>query len=91
MFDWDDANLDHIAEHDVEPEEAGEAVVDPKRVSRAAPQSMARDVSRFLAPLTMVAGSSLSAPAEEVLFVLSRRATRPMLRSGCTVPEESEL
>lgn len=36
LFDWDDANLEHIAEHDVEPEEAEEAVLDPKRVSRTA-------------------------------------------------------
>jgi uncharacterized DUF497 family protein len=36
LFDWDDANLDHVAEHDVEPEEAEEAVLDPKRISRTA-------------------------------------------------------
>lgn len=26
-FDWDDANIDHIAEHDVAPEEAEEVVL----------------------------------------------------------------
>ena len=32
MFDWDDANADHIARHGVAPEEAEEAVTDPRRV-----------------------------------------------------------
>jgi len=27
VFDWDDANVDHIAEHGVEPEEAEEALL----------------------------------------------------------------
>ena len=27
LFDWDDANIDHIAEHDVEPEEAEEVIL----------------------------------------------------------------
>lgn len=36
LFDWDDANLDHIAEHGIEPEEAEMAVLDPARVSRTA-------------------------------------------------------
>jgi uncharacterized DUF497 family protein len=30
-FDWDDANVDHIAEHDIDPEEAEEAFGDPRR------------------------------------------------------------
>ncbi len=36
LIDCDDANLDHITEHDVEPEEAEEAVLDPKRAARTA-------------------------------------------------------
>jgi hypothetical protein len=32
MFDWDDANIRHIAAHGVEPEEAEEALTDPRRV-----------------------------------------------------------
>ena len=31
MFDWDEANIDHIALHDVEPEEAEAALTDPHR------------------------------------------------------------
>lgn len=30
-FQWDDANVDHIAEHQVNPEEAEEALTDPDR------------------------------------------------------------
>ena len=32
MFDWDEANIDHIALHDVEPEEAEAALTDPRRI-----------------------------------------------------------
>jgi hypothetical protein len=28
LFDWDRVNLDHIAEHNVAPEEAEEAILD---------------------------------------------------------------
>ena len=35
-FEWDDANVDHIAAHDVEPEEAEEALDDPMRVALSA-------------------------------------------------------
>jgi uncharacterized protein len=31
-LDWDDANIDHIAQHHIEPWEAEEALVDPKRI-----------------------------------------------------------
>ena len=29
MFDWDDANIDHIARHGLEPEDVEEALLDP--------------------------------------------------------------
>jgi uncharacterized DUF497 family protein len=32
VFDWDEGNLDHIAEHSISPEEAEEALLDPRRV-----------------------------------------------------------
>ncbi|MBI4492711.1 MAG: BrnT family toxin [Chloroflexi bacterium] len=32
MFDWDEGNLRHVAEHGVSPEEAQEALLDPRRV-----------------------------------------------------------
>lgn len=35
-FDWDEANLGHIARHGVEPWEAEEAIVDPDRVGASA-------------------------------------------------------
>jgi uncharacterized DUF497 family protein len=36
MFDWDDANADHIARHDVRPKEAEEVLTDPRRVGMPA-------------------------------------------------------
>lgn len=38
-FHWDDANTEHIARHDVEPEEAEEAATDPDRVAAPAYRS----------------------------------------------------
>ncbi len=32
-FDWDEANLGHVARHGVSPREAEEAVFDPERVA----------------------------------------------------------
>ena len=32
MFDWDRGNAGHIARHGVEPEEAEEALLDPRRI-----------------------------------------------------------
>lgn len=32
MFDWDEGNLDHIAEHGIDAEETEEALLDPRRV-----------------------------------------------------------
>ncbi len=34
-FEWDDANIEHIARHGVEPWEAEEAVTDPHRARKA--------------------------------------------------------
>jgi uncharacterized DUF497 family protein len=32
MFDWDDGNVDHLARHGVTPDEAEEALLDPRRI-----------------------------------------------------------
>src|SRR5256885_1737500 len=32
LFDWDDANVDHIARHGIRLEEAEEALTDPRRI-----------------------------------------------------------
>jgi uncharacterized DUF497 family protein len=32
VFDWDDGNIDHIANHGISPEEAEEAALDRRRV-----------------------------------------------------------
>ena len=36
MFEWDDANVDHIARHRITPEEAEEALLDRRRVGSSA-------------------------------------------------------
>lgn len=36
MFDWDEANLDHIGRHGAEPGEVEEALSDPRRRSEGA-------------------------------------------------------
>jgi uncharacterized DUF497 family protein len=33
MFDWDESNLDHLAEHGITGEEAEQALLDPWRLS----------------------------------------------------------
>jgi uncharacterized DUF497 family protein len=33
MFDWDDGNVDHIARHNVAPEEAEDALLDRHRLT----------------------------------------------------------
>jgi len=35
-FDWDEHNVDHIARHGVEPEEAEDALTDPSRIGAPA-------------------------------------------------------
>jgi uncharacterized DUF497 family protein len=35
-FDWDEANIDHIADHDVAPFEVEEAFTDPDRIAAEA-------------------------------------------------------
>ncbi len=36
MFDWDDHNTDHSAEHGLEPEDVEEVFLDRRRVTRSA-------------------------------------------------------
>lgn len=36
LFHWDEANVEHIARHGVEPYEVEEALLDPERVARDA-------------------------------------------------------
>ena len=36
MFEWDDANVEHIAEHDIYPEEAEDVMTDARRVNMGA-------------------------------------------------------
>jgi uncharacterized DUF497 family protein len=36
MFEWDDGNIDHIAEHGLEPEDVEDALLDPRRLGTPA-------------------------------------------------------
>jgi uncharacterized DUF497 family protein len=36
LFDWDDDNRGHVRRHDVEPEDAEEALLDPRRIGAPA-------------------------------------------------------
>ena len=36
LFDWDSANVAHIARHGIEPEEVEEALLDPGRIGASA-------------------------------------------------------
>lgn len=64
-FDWDDANIDHIVRHGVDPEEAEEAAADPDRV--AAPAYRAQNGERRQAVTGKTAGGRL------LTVVLTRR------------------
>ncbi len=39
VFEWDEANVAHLAAHDVRPDEAEEALLDPRRVGTSAYQA----------------------------------------------------
>jgi uncharacterized protein len=69
VFDWDDANIDHIAEHGVEPEEAEEALGDPRRVPREA-YNVAGERRRA------VLGTTLNERVLFVVYTLRGRLTR---------------
>jgi hypothetical protein len=67
MFDWDDENANHIAEHGVTPEEAEEAVTDPRRARAPAYRTATEQRLAYLGAST----------AGRVLYVvLTRRAGR---------------
>ena len=55
MFEWDDANVDHIARHDVRPEEAEDALTDPLRIG--APAYAAEGERRWAILGATIAGS----------------------------------
>lgn len=40
MFDWDEANLDHIADHGISAAEAEDALLDPRRIPASAYQGV---------------------------------------------------
>ena len=67
-FDWDDANIDHIALHGIEPDDTEEAIRDPKRVrTRAQPGVETRSA---------VIGSTESGRILFVVYTYRGRKTR---------------
>lgn len=63
MFDWDEHNETHIATHDLSPEEAEEALFDPRRIGVAA-YDVAGDERRGIIGATL---------AGRILFVVITR------------------
>lgn len=49
MFDWDESNADHIAEHGLEPEDVEDALLDPGRIGTPAYDAGANHDARFSA------------------------------------------
>lgn len=43
VFDWDEANVEHIIRHDLEPEDVEEALLDPRGVTAPAYNKIARN------------------------------------------------
>ncbi len=69
MFDWDDANADHIARHGVTPEEVEEALNDRHRMSSTAYN--APDERR-----SAVIGATLDGRILFIVFTRRRGTTR---------------
>jgi uncharacterized protein len=42
IFDWDNANIDHITQHNVVPSEVEDALIDPRRVG-ASPKKVSEE------------------------------------------------
>jgi uncharacterized DUF497 family protein len=69
VFDWDDDNANHVRRHGVDPEEAEEAVTDPRRIGT--PAYSTRRETRFAVFGTTEAGRLLF-----VVFTRRRRLIR---------------
>jgi len=80
VFDWDDANCDHIAEHGVEPEEAEEALLDPGRVPAPAYDDAGEERRAIL-------GKTGDGRLLFVIFTHRRRYIRVITARDATTPE----
>lgn len=71
VFDWDEANLEHVTKHGFTPEDAEAAVLDSNRVSSFAKQS-ANGEKRF-----GVIGRGTGGDMLHVVFVVRTGKVRP--------------
>ena len=70
-FDWDDANRNHLARHDVRPEEAEQAILDPRALLLEIEVSRGED-------RTKAVGMTASGRVLAVVFTLPGEAVRPI-------------
>jgi hypothetical protein len=47
VFEWDEHNIEHMAQHDVEPWEAEDAAYDPERIGTPLITRAGRDVGLY--------------------------------------------
>ena len=79
MFDWDEANADHVALHGVSVEEAEEAILDRHRVSHPAHQTTE--------PRWAILGATVA--GRVLLVVFTRRRSLIRVVAGATPPRVS--
>ena len=83
-FDWDEANTAHIARHGVRPEEAEEALTDPRRLVLRIRSQRGEERWAALGPQRGAGSSSWSLPVGGAGYGRSPPGTPPSGRSGGT-------
>ena len=82
MFDWDDANVDHIAQHQVRPEEAEEALSDPRRIGATAHHDNDR-----VEPRRAVLGATIDGRLLFVVYTIRLKKLRVVAARDATATE----
>ncbi len=80
-FDWDENNIDHISRHSVLPEEAEEALLDPRRMSIPARKNA-------IEPRRAVLGATENGRILFVVFVNRRDLVRVVTARDATFKEK---
>lgn len=83
-FDWDEANVAHIARHGVRPWEAEEALTDPLRLVLKVCSQRGRSAGRPWGPRKGAGSSSWSSPGGGAGYGSSPPGTPPPGRKGGT-------
>lgn len=81
LFDWDKANIEHIARHGVESYEVEEALLDPERVARDA-RNVRGEVRRA------VLGAAEAGRILFVLYTIRNEKIRPVMSRDATDGEK---